>query len=340
MNNIAPHSQQTPLTEAWRGRTLGLFLAILAVMLIVTACDQQSSGSSGSDGEAKANDLPDYVEAEIDVGSATEMIAAGFGSIWVPDKHELTVSRIDPKTYKVVAKIETPHNPCVIGTGFGSVWQDLCEDQGLVRIDPETNKIVAKIDDVHIAPKGAFGDGSVWGAFGDHVVRIDPQTNEVTEIPLDVAPFEVTYGGGTLWVLSVEAGKVLRIDPETNKVIARIPVPTESYTVGWLDFAAGSFWVTINNNGTVVRIDPETNKVVAQIKVGPGNWYMDATDEGVWVKPQPGRLVRIDPETNKVAQEMKVPPGEYAGSVMVAYGSVWSAHWDAGSVWRIDPDDK
>ena len=79
-------------------------------------------------------------------------------------------------------------------------------------------------------------------------------------------------------------------------------MPRESYTVCWFDFASESVWFTINNNGTVVRIDLETNKVVAQIKVGPGNWYMDATDEGVWVKPQPGRLLRIDPETNKVAR--------------------------------------
>jgi streptogramin lyase len=72
------------------------------------------------------------------------------------------------------------------------------------------------------------------------VVRIDPQTNEVTEIPLDVAPFEVTYGGGTLWVLSVEAGSVLRIDPETHKVIARIPRARRIVYHGLPDFAAGS----------------------------------------------------------------------------------------------------
>jgi hypothetical protein len=59
VNNIAPHSQPTTPPEAWRGRKLGLFLAILAVILIVvTACDQQSSGSSGSDAEAKAKIFP------------------------------------------------------------------------------------------------------------------------------------------------------------------------------------------------------------------------------------------------------------------------------------------
>ena len=133
---------------------------------------------------------------------------------------------------------------------------------------------------------------------------------------------------------------MLHIDPETHKVITRIPVPTEPSSIGWPELAAGSCWVTDGSNGTVIRIDSETNKVVARIKVGPGFPYMDATDDGVWVKPQPGRLLRIDPETNKVVQEMKVPPGEYPGSVMVAYGSVWSVNWDEGSVWRIDADGK
>ena len=341
MNNIAPHSQPTALTETGKDRKLWLFLAILTViLLVIPACDQQSSGSSGSEDKAEAKDLPDYVAAEISVGSGPEMVAAGFGSIWVSVKHEQIVARIDPKTNKVVAKIKPPYIPCVVNTGFGSVWQGLCEGQGLVRIDPETNKIVAKIDKANVAPQSAFGGGSVWGVFGDHVVRIDPQTNKVTEIPLDVAPFEATYGGGTLWVLSVEAGSVLRIDPETHKVVARIPVPTDASTIAIPDFIAGSFWVAISTNGTVVRIDSKTNKVVARIKVGGYPYHLDATNDGVWVKPQPDRLVRIDPKTNKVTQEMKVPAGEYAGDVVVAKGSVWSANWDEGSVWRIDPDSK
>jgi YVTN family beta-propeller protein len=338
---LGPHIEPTILPEARMSRKLGVFLAILTViLLVIPACDQQSSGSSGSEDKAEAKDLPDYVAAEISVGSGPEMVAAGFGSIWVSVKHEQIVARIAPKTNKVVAKINPPHIPCVVNTGFGSVWQSLCEDQGLVRIDPETNKIVAKIDEALIAPQGAFGDGSVWGTFGDHVVRVDPQTNKVTEIPLDVAPFEVTYGGETLWVLSVEAGSVLRIDPETHKVVARIPVPTDASTIGIPDFAAGSFWVAISTNGTVVRIDPEANKVVARIKVGGYPYHLDATSDGVWVKRDPRTLVRIDPETNRVAQEMKVPAGEYAGDVVAAYDSVWSANWDEGSVWRIDPDGK
>jgi DNA-binding beta-propeller fold protein YncE len=138
----------------------------------------------------------------------------------------------------------------------------------------------------------------------------------------------------------VEAGSVWRLNPETRKVIARIPVPTEASTMGRPDFAAGSCWVTISTKGTVVRIDSETNKVVARIKVGGIPLHLDATEDGVWLKPEPGRLVRIDPETNKVAQQMKVPTGEYAGDQVVAYGSVWSANFDEGSVWRIDPDGK
>jgi streptogramin lyase len=230
----------------------------------------------------------------------------------------------------VVAEIKTPSIPCLVETGFGSVWVTLCEGQGLLRINPETNKIATELD----AGGGlaVFGGGSVWTVLDDQpdhpLARIDSPTNKVTEVPLAVAPWEIVYGDGTLWVVSNEPQSVLRLDPETHKVIAKIPVPTEWGTLQRADFAAGSCWLT------------ETNKVVAQINVGGIPLHLDATDDGVWVKPQPDRLVRIEPETNKVTQEIKVPTGEYAGDHVVAHGSVWSANWDEGSVWRIDPDGK
>jgi streptogramin lyase len=189
VNNFAPHSQPTIPPEAGRSRKLGLFLVILAVMLLVTACDQQSSGSSRSDAEARAKDLPDYVEAEIPVGSKPEMVAAGFGSVWVSVHGEDIVSRIDPKTNKVVTQIKTPYTPCVVETGVGSVWLALCEGQGLLRINPETNKIATELD----AGGGlaVFGGGSVWTVLDDQpdhpLARIDPQTNKVTEVPLGIA---------------------------------------------------------------------------------------------------------------------------------------------------------
>ena len=140
MNNFTPHSQQTPLAEAWTGRKLGLFLAILAVMLIVTACDQQSSGSSGSEDKAEAKDLPDYVEAEIPVGSAPEMVAAGFGSVWVSVKHEQLVARIDPKTNKVTQEMKVPAGEYAgdVVVAKGSVWSANWDEGSVWRIDPDS----------------------------------------------------------------------------------------------------------------------------------------------------------------------------------------------------------
>jgi YVTN family beta-propeller protein len=184
-----------------------------------------------------------------------------------------------------------------------------------------------------------FGEGSLWAIRYPVLKRVDPQTGEVVaEIPLK--PFndtsmQVAFGAGSVWVSSgnYDMGPpeprgpgdvVLRIDPQTNRVVDRIPVDPPS----GLAFGHGSVWATSAGHGTLSRIDPQTGEVVAKIDVGraPVDVAVDESSGAVWVAsvdlpnnyggygiPQHSEdrnLTRVDPETNRVVAEIPIGADE------------------------------
>jgi YVTN family beta-propeller protein len=131
----------------------------------------------------------------------------------------------------------------------------------------------------------------------------------------------IATGAGSVWILSDTSGKLARIDPATNTVIATIPVAAGSFAAV---FGFGSVWITTTNAGSVQRIDPGTNTVVATIPVGPTPRFLAAGEGGVWTLNQgDGTVSRIDPATNTVSAtiDASVPGG--GGDIATGGGKVW-----------------
>jgi virginiamycin B lyase len=251
------------------------------------------------DSVARLNPKTNAAGAAIQVGKRPcSGLAVGFGSLWVPNCGDQTLSRVDLKTGGVAATI-----PCTIGNtegsiaaGAGSIWIVTDSKGTLARIDPATNGIVAE---VYVAP-GSYG---------------------------------LAYGEDALWVTSSERNLVTRVDPRTNLIVETIAV---GKTPRFIAAGGGAVWALNQGDGSVSRIDPATNKVVATIEVGvPGSGGDIAVGEGsVWVTAFEYPLSRIDPATNAVVQQFT---GKGGDAVRVGLGSVWLSNLEAGSVWRIDP---
>lgn len=146
---------------------------------------------------------------------------------------------LDPR---VTAVVPVGPYPTDVAVGEGAVWvavpeQQPDQDNLIVRIDPVTNEVVARIPDV--SGPLAVGEGALWGVDhagaragpeGSTLLRIDPATNQVAaRIALGVAAWDIEFGEGYVWVLSMEPepgeGDILQIDPATNDVVARIEIP-------------------------------------------------------------------------------------------------------------------
>lgn len=152
--------------------------------------------------------------------------------------------------------------------------------------------------------------------------------------PLPGPPASLALGHGSLWIPT--DGQVLRIDPKTARIVARISVPAvgESSVVATTPSAV---WVAPASNHAVVRIDPTTDRVVKTVRVGFYPVALRVTQHhlqvisGTGVRYADRRLARA------VAKV-----GGYDG--VLARGRAWAVTWgrdrrhpNPGTVSMLDP---
>src|SRR6185369_6595973 len=102
------------------------------------------------------------------------------------------------------------------------------------------------------------------------------------------------------WIArTANAGSVQRIDPQSNSVVATIPVGPRPR---FLAAGAGGVWTLNQGDGTVSRVDPVTNTLAATIPAQvPGGGGDIAVGAGrVWVRATSIALSVIDPATNQI----------------------------------------
>jgi virginiamycin B lyase len=187
-----------------------------------------------------------------------------------------------------------------------------------------------------------------WSGIGAHAADAAPHPEQqpLTALPITArikvpeGPARLETGFGSLWMANTNSKEVLRIDPDTNKVIATIRVgskPDLSIGMG-LEYV----WIADTKDKTVKQIDPKTNQVVrtiavnlpreteGSIGVGEGSLWV-LTNEG---DTDSGTLSRIDPITGEISANIQVNAASHAA--LVAFGSVWVTSTAAGSVLRVD----
>ena len=135
----------------------------------------------------------------------------------------------------------------------------------------------------------------------NYVGVIDPETNEVVAaIPVGIRPGPVAGGAGHVWVGNLEDRNVTKIDPRRRTVAATVSL--ESRTPTGLAVAEGELWVAHGARGELSR-----------------------------VAPQFGRLT----ETRRLAERPYANPN---GSVAFGEGYLWVAFGDSTLV-RVRPQE-
>jgi streptogramin lyase len=188
----------------------------------------------------------------------------------------------------------------------------------------------------------ATGYGFVWLGNGHAIERIDPKTNKPAgNVARGTQPCEgLATGFGSVWTVDCPSNQLIRIDPASGKVAARIAIPgSVPGGEGYIAVDATAVWVPITQadgiDGGLVRVDPKTNAVVATVKLPYDSSGAAAGFGAIWVSgAAKGVVYRIDPATNAVAATVKVrgtPRFIAAGE-----GGVWSLNQADGSISHID----
>ena len=157
------------------------------------------------------------------------------------------------------------------------------------------------------------GAKATWAGVGPPPAQYRPRNVDVSStIELGGMPARIVTGAGAVWVTDGE-GRVLRIDPATGEIVARIELPQQLY-----------------------KWPPEPDQPVRsadRVVVAEGN---------VWVTDAAGYLYRIDPGRNAIAgaplEVRALPPAGtqpfYPMSMVAGEGSVWIARSDPTLVQR------
>jgi streptogramin lyase len=276
--------------------------------------------------------------------------------------NKMLLKRLDPRTGEEMAAVTLEGfstNTTEMAVGAGSVW--VCsgdyypEPVGrrqpgdvVLRIDPETNRVVDRIP--VDSPTGlAFGRGSVWVTSAGHgtLSRIDPRTGEVAakiEVGRGAVDIAVDESSGEVWVAGIylaedysgdssqgnsEHNKLSRVDPETNRVVAEIPIAAHARYGGAYSVAVGegAVWAQ-SEDGRLFKVDPATDEVVAEVPLGEYSSHLTVHGGAVWATVQVSagtRLVRVDPRTGRVVASEELGSGGRVGygRLVAGGGYVW-----------------
>jgi streptogramin lyase len=141
--------------------------------------------------------------------------------------------------------------------------------------------------------------------------------------------------GESVWISNSPKGNLIRINPNTNRIEAVVPVGKKP-CAGLID-AFGSIWVPLCGDDKVIRLDPKTNKITATIAttVGNSDGTIGASRDAIWlVSDVKGTLVRIDPASNKIVASIALSPGS---TCSVGEGdSVWITNTEQSLLTHVD----
>jgi YVTN family beta-propeller protein len=231
----------------------------------------------GSDEVTRIDPATNSVKARIPVaatGSGPAAVAVGAGAVWVPVAVPAALWGIDPGSNKATARIPLggPLRGSVSVSAAGdTVWVACCGEAGtgttssagrLLRVDPRRKRVVA---DIHLPanPAAIAADATgAWVATADgQVLMVSRKRNRVVAAidaggPLGFSQ-TIAVGAGGLWLADPFDEQVVRIDPKSRRVMARIPAGA----VTTVAVTGDAVWA-LSSLG-LVRVDPGRDRVAA-----------------------------------------------------------------------------
>jgi YVTN family beta-propeller protein len=214
-------------------------------------------------------------------GLSVWAVAAGGGSVWAVGRYGGgSVYRIDPRRNRVAGVTSIHGEAFGVWVASGAVWVSDDVGNSVVRLDPRTGKPVATIP-TGDGPSDLVGDGKrVWvvNHRDGSIVRIDTATNRATRIVTGLGDERVTaerlaLARESLWVTG-RLFDLVRLDPETGRVLARIETGPAGIDVV---AAGGALWLARATAAAarrgdpglaaLVRVDPAANRVTGTIPV-------------------------------------------------------------------------
>lgn len=276
-------------------------------------------------------DAMKYMAVEFELPNAKaephEVTVDNLGNGWVSQRTGGRIGRFDANTFTYVeydppaARYKKVRLNGIIRTPEGKLWfLDGGPNRRWLSYDPSTEKF-----DVFELPK--LKNGSASG----NTMRYHPD--------------------GTIWLCSLEANQIIRLDPKTKKwdvwdVPSGVQAGKSANPYGMAIAGDGKVWFVENAMNKLGRIDPKTGKFdeynIPVKEAVARKMGMDSHGD-IWVGLHlPGKLMKVDQKT--IEMTIFDPPTANAGVYSVQgdpkSSLLWMSEQQADQIARFDPATK
>jgi DNA-binding beta-propeller fold protein YncE len=188
-----------------------------------------------------------------------------------------------------------------------------------------------------------------------------PSGPVLASIAVGSRPGTPVIGLGAVWIPNTGDGTVSKIDPASNRAVARMHVGdagafyqrvcrpygsvhsfmVTTFHIRRCDLPSsiatgnGLIWVAQNDTKAIVALDPRDGHQVASVAIGVTPFELRANDQALWVTSYDDNVVvRVDVRSNAVVQTIALSGGP--SGLAIDGDAVWVAISRAGTVARID----
>jgi DNA-binding beta-propeller fold protein YncE len=231
------------------------------------------------------------------VDGQTAAMTSDGRDVWVTHDGN-TLSRLDGATGQTVSSFRLASEPLfeLRDAGFlaisgGYAWltvpdlDDSQAPQSLWRVDTRTGDVLEKIP-IGGNPSPPLVDGRfAWIAslVNADLTRVDLRTGRSVRLNSVTYAYALTAGAGSVWIGTAIPGDVVRIDPASRNILARIDADGDVRGMG---YGGGRVWATTESG--VTEIDSSTNQIVATIPLGSfepdtGSTAIGSLNGSLWI---------------------------------------------------------
>jgi len=251
-------------------------------------------------------------------------VAFAFGSIWTADHHQNRVTRIDPATMAVQARVDVGSGPGWFVVADDGLWVSNQLGRGLSRIDAVSNTSTVRAGDWATCWRGAFAFGAIWQPACDahQLMRIDPTANHATDV--DFGDRQSVVLAGDKLITGGPDG-LSRLDP-ASQTFTEIGGPAGAV----MGFDGRAVWLL--DDAHVLRVNPSNGNTLASFDT-PAEIGLGFRDDHALLSIA-GQLSEIDLATSKAVRTIKL--GFQPFAVLDAAGYVWLTNFDGNSLIRLE----
>ena len=175
---------------------------------------------------------------------------------------------------------------------------------------------------------------------GDAIAVVDAaHARLLGSVPVTAPPGVIAYGAGSVWVSSPDARSVLRISPDSRRVIASVPLDVSAQSLASAGSAVWALGSGPNDEFlTLERIDPTFGNAsrvhrLATVVTGDSG-SLSPSGKTLLIAPRTGLLTRINANSGRILRQLD--PKAAPSAAAVGFGSSWLAYREANLVVRVD----